>query len=98
MSPRRTRSSYTTDISSQKLGQNGGYSKNTWCTCRYCGDHSEALKYATWAEHPHPDGVSMVRSLIGAYRLDGSIPIATRKPPTLGEHRDEVSKDWIDKD
>ena len=41
----------------------------------------EALKYATWAEHPHPDGVSMVRSLIGAY-LDGSIPIATRKPPT----------------
>ena len=58
----------------------------------------EALKYATWAEHPHPDGVSMVRSLIGAYRLDGSIPIATRKPPTLGEHRDEVSKDWIDKD
>ena len=43
----------------------------------------EALEYATWAEHPHPDGVSTVKSLIGAYRLDGNILVSERKAPCL---------------
>lgn len=57
----------------------------------------EALEYATWAEHPHPDGESIVKSLVGAYRLDGATPLANRRPPTLGEHRGEVVLDWLDK-
>lgn len=55
----------------------------------------EALEYASWAEHPHPDGVSMVKSLIGAYRLDGINLVAERKPPALDEHREEVVEDWL---
>ena len=57
----------------------------------------EALEYATWAEHPHPDGASTVKSLIGAYRLDGIIPMAEGKPPALGEHREDVEVDWFNK-
>ena len=55
----------------------------------------EALEYATWAEHPHPDGLSTVKSLMGAYRLDGKILVADRKAPSLGEHLEEVMRDWI---
>ena len=57
----------------------------------------EALKQATWAEHPHPDGLSTVRSLIGAYRIDDREMIAERRPPCLGEHRGEVLSEWLGK-
>ena len=55
----------------------------------------EALTQATWVEHPHPDGESTVRSLVGAYRLDDETLTATRRPPQLGEHRDEVLSEWL---
>ena len=55
----------------------------------------EALEQATWAEHPHPDGHSTMKSLIGSYRLDGEIPIAGRRPPALGEHFEDVWGDWL---
>ncbi len=55
----------------------------------------EALEQATWAEHQHPDGQSTVKSLVGSYRLDGELPIAPRRPPALGEHREDVVADWL---
>ena len=55
----------------------------------------EALEYATWAEHAHPDGQSTVRSLIGSYRLDNEIPLSERCPPSLGQHQSEVVSDWL---
>lgn len=55
----------------------------------------EALTQATWVEHAHPDGESTVRSLVGAYRLDDETLTATRRPPQLGEHRDEVLSEWL---
>lgn len=55
----------------------------------------EALEQATWVEHPHPDGGSTIRSLVGSYKLDGESLIAHRRPPKLGEHLDEVLGDWI---
>ena len=55
----------------------------------------EALEQATWIEHSHPDGESTVKSLIGSYRLDGQIPLAERRSPGLGEHRNDVVYDWL---
>lgn len=55
----------------------------------------EALEQATWVEHQHPDGLSTVKSLVGSYRLDGEMPINPRRPPALGEHREDVIADWL---
>ena len=55
----------------------------------------EALQQATWVEHAHPDGQSTIQSLIGAYRLDDVEMIAARRPPALGEHREDVLNDWL---
>ena len=55
----------------------------------------EALKQATWAEHLHPDGESLVKSLVGAYRIDDMELTSNRGAPKLGEHREEVLKEWL---
>ena len=55
----------------------------------------EALEQASWAEHPHPDGQSLVRSLVGAYRIDDSELVSNRGAPKLGAHRDEILEEWL---
>ncbi len=55
----------------------------------------EALEQASWVEHPHPDGESTIKSLIGAYRLDDVELVANRRAPNLGEHRNEIMKEWL---
>jgi formyl-CoA transferase len=56
----------------------------------------EALADAELAVHAHPEGGRDVRTLPLPYRMTGAPRAATRRPPRLGEHTEEVLADWLE--
>ncbi len=54
----------------------------------------EALADSELVEHEHPSGSGRVRSLPPGVRIDGRAAAAGRRPPRLGEHGEEVFRDW----
>ena len=55
----------------------------------------EALEGAELAHHEHPEGGRTVRSVPMPFTLSGAPRAAARRPPRLGEHRDEVLREWL---
>lgn len=55
----------------------------------------EALSRAVVATHPHPDTGAPVQTLALPYKLDEAPRAAARRAPRLGEHRDEILRDWL---
>jgi crotonobetainyl-CoA:carnitine CoA-transferase CaiB-like acyl-CoA transferase len=49
-------------------------------------------------EHAHPGGQGVVRTTPLPYRLDDAPRASTLAPPSLGQHTDEVLKEWLDSD
>jgi len=55
----------------------------------------EALKLANVVSHRHPDDKSSVQTLQLPFGLDNDPRGAVRRAPKLGEHNEEVLRDWL---
>ena len=55
----------------------------------------QALESATLAEHAHPSGRGVVRTVGLPYKIDEAPRAAHRAPPSLGADRDSVLGDWL---
>jgi len=56
----------------------------------------QALERARPCAHAHPGGSGEVFSLPPGFRLSQADWTSNKPPPGLGEHRDEVLKEWLD--
>ena len=58
-----------------------------------------AQKRGRIVEHPHPKNPEQsIYTLPIPYHLDGMERSAKRRPPNLGEHQEEVLKEWLSKE
>jgi crotonobetainyl-CoA:carnitine CoA-transferase CaiB-like acyl-CoA transferase len=55
----------------------------------------EALDLARTVEHLHPDGLSQVKTLRLPFGLDSDARSSQRRAPLLGEHNEEVIREWL---
>ncbi len=55
----------------------------------------QALELATLVEHPHPSADVTLRTVASPLQIDDLPRANPRRPPRLGEHRDEVIEDWL---
>ncbi len=55
----------------------------------------EALAESELVRHDHPSGNGEIRSIPLPFSLDGEPRSSPRRPPMLGEHREEVLREWL---